>query len=522
MMTNDALVDSEYDGNLISYKCHGYTPPHDETTFVPSIVIHNDEPLDAMLVNVRRSPKSKKGIDQFIVLQLIKRNCTFEPVCLYARYGETGSLGRAFPHVTQTCDEGAGVRVFKDTFRLLTGVRWEARNSSQPVPKRFCYVKQNMVEKRTGYESAKWQCFVSNTAADTDDDNISSPAAVSIEDDDNDDENQQLTNGWTDFDPEIKSSQLEHLYQEYVLNTFLANRTVVDSCGGNEGSYFDVSFKDMTLSKYSKHSNFSSRHVNIRRCPIGAKTSNSLPMQALSALGEGSKKDVVSSGEVSTNDDNDDSSLTKMMGSIVPDVQLKIYDTFLALRTYQYHCDATELSKWIEDLHPFFFIDHDGPTDGIASMTLKKVELDESKDLPRHIRLGYNLYNHTAGTIAQYGSASVHKCIFDGFEEIGVLILHVSTGGYECTGFFDEKTFKCYNSTGEFDWKGRTMDHVLDDSRDMDFQEDCQMEYGSDEDVEKYREMISEKTELDATRKCDEGKLIFFDEFTDLRPMIKP
>jgi len=469
-----AVVDSEYNGSR-SYKCHGYEPPYDESTFMESIIVNNNEPLDVMLVNVNPS----KGMDKFIILQLIKRNCSFEPVCLYVRFGDSGSLGCACPHITQTVNEGNGIRDFKRTFRSLTGLNWEMRNASAPISKRYCYVKQNMLEKRNGYQAAKWQYFVKNNTVGAD-------------------ANADADDGWNDIERELSSSNLEQLYQEYVMNPNLPNRTVIDSSGTQS---FEISFDNMTRRNLTHSKSSDSSYVNIRRCPNGVKMDN-LPPSVLWSV----------SGENSTAADNDNNDSLKILTESIPnEVQLKIYNTFLALRNCQYQFNVNKLSNWLQELN---FLNFDGgPFCMTSNAFAKKVEFDVD-DLPRDIRVSYDLYNLTVGTFMDFGSAWIERYIFYGFEEVGLLFLNVSNDGFGWTGYYDDKTYKCIYCCGDREAEKKSMEYVLDEFRLEDFQEDS--DAGS-----KYEEMISEISERDAIREGDGYEQILFDEFTDLRSKIK-
>eukprot|EP00555_Chaetoceros_dichaeta_P004494 CAMPEP_0198267228 /NCGR_PEP_ID=MMETSP1447-20131203/32108_1 /TAXON_ID=420782 /ORGANISM="Chaetoceros dichaeta, Strain CCMP1751" /LENGTH=567 /DNA_ID=CAMNT_0043957725 /DNA_START=45 /DNA_END=1748 /DNA_ORIENTATION=+ len=532
-----------------------------------AIVIHNGEPMDAMLVNVCPC----KGIDKFFVLQLIGRK-------IYARYGITGTSDCSVnDHFTQ----GSTSNDFTRMFHCLTGVKWEMRNTSPAVPKRYCYVKQSYLEKRIGYQSAKWQYFVND-------------------DDDDAGKSSKLTE-WSDFiEPALYSSQLEQLYQEHIMNPHLPNRTVADSFGN--GSY-QVSFKNMTQINLTRPKNSTSRHVKIRRCPFGGPQEKELEMEKIKGIkppkgprdsysifademrpkisaefpnrtgsqaatdifktwsalsnekmknfGDMMKADkerfnmemqeynkymakkaeeavrttaridnlpqnllLVQSGKDSSHNDGDSDVLKTLMESIPNEVQLIIYDAFLDIRNYQCQRSAKQLS---DRLIEYSFIDcgHLNEIDLDSSAFSKEVAFDIDH-LPRLIRCSFDLYNKTVGDFMDYGGAQINKYIFDGFEEVGVLLLRVSTDGSDWMGCYDARTYKCMYCAGSRSVESvekPSMENVLNEFREEDFTD-------QGEQFDEVWEEIKEIYELGAMRVGDGYESTFPDEFTRLRSNI--
>ena len=201
-------------------------------------------------------------------------------------------------------------------------------------------------------------------------------------------------------------------------------------------------------------------------------------------------------------------------------VQLQIYDLFLALRTYKREGRLhTVCGIIMEDIKQA-----DESDDYIDYVNISNTdEIDVLADeemrgsLPEVILNGYYLIDHTWSVIMDWGCASLKRCFIsldDGEEDIQVLRLNLGNDDWGWEAIYDIYTFQCLMSIYNYKCMSFENNDIVDVMKIS--LEDCAeraFEY-NDLGLEQYRQWLNETTEKNYP------VYTFSDEFTKMRSLL--
>ena len=199
-------------------------------------------------------------------------------------------------------------------------------------------------------------------------------------------------------------------------------------------------------------------------------------------------------------------------------VQLQIYDLFLALRTYKRECRLETVCGIImEDIKQADesddYIDYVNISGADEIDVLADEEIRDS--LPEVIPNGYYLINLVWRDQMYWGYAKLSRCsisLDDGEADIEVLRLYLLNDGWAWNAIYDIHTFECLMSIDD-----ETISLDLDIVEAMKFSlEDCaeRVLEDWDEDIENYRQWLKEVSGKNYATST------FSDEFTKMRSLL--
>ena len=195
------------------------------------------------------------------------------------------------------------------------------------------------------------------------------------------------------------------------------------------------------------------------------------------------------------------------------DIQLQIYDSLIALRTYERQSRINAICSKIGE-------DHEEPFEisNIPGITELDVD-DDTESLPQVIRTGYNMINMIWGEHMDFGSAQLTKCTMSldddkADEYVQVFRLNLQNDGGCSDALYDINTFKCVSVINDDGLAGdethmvNVMKHALEDVEPETQLEDC------DEELETYHQWLKEVSENNFANTA------FSDEFTRMRSLL--
>ena len=203
-------------------------------------------------------------------------------------------------------------------------------------------------------------------------------------------------------------------------------------------------------------------------------------------------------------------------------VQLQIYDLFLALQTYKRQrrletvCGIIKEGNYQNNYYP----------DGVIIISgADEIDVDNNEELrdslPGVILRGYNLINLVWGDIMHFGSAKLSRCSFsldDGEADIQVLRLILENGfGWRWDAIYDIHTFKCLvHISGDIDVTDFENNDIVEAMRNS--LEEC-ADYvleneEDDEQIENYSQWLKEVSEKNYATST------FSDEFIEMRSLL--
>ena len=211
------------------------------------------------------------------------------------------------------------------------------------------------------------------------------------------------------------------------------------------------------------------------------------------------------------------------------DVQLHIYDFFLALRSYQHKCRTNIICKKIRDAYER---DEDEESEdesededlGIPGIATIDVEDDkELRDsLPAVIREGYDMINFVWSTVMHFGSATLSKysmSLDNDEEDAHVLRLSLGCEGEQYDAIYDIQTFECLECFDDDLGYSGNMVNVMKEAMSG-FDEELEERYECYEHLERYDSDIERYRQWKEKVSNNSTNITYSDEFTKMRSML--
>ena len=200
-------------------------------------------------------------------------------------------------------------------------------------------------------------------------------------------------------------------------------------------------------------------------------------------------------------------------------VQLQIYDLFLALHTYKHQRRLDTIYTRIKE-----GIDQAGEIDdsGIDEISVDDDE-ELSDSLPAVICTGYRLINLVWDNQMDFGHAKLSRCsmsLDDNEADVQVLRLYLSNDGWRWDALYDIHTFEClmpiYNYVNLDDQDMvQVMIDCLTGGNGAEIYFNKEADYGLEGEYEKYCQWLKEASENNyATTR-------FSDEFSNIRSLLR-
>ena len=209
------------------------------------------------------------------------------------------------------------------------------------------------------------------------------------------------------------------------------------------------------------------------------------------------------------------------------DIQLQIYDLFLALRTYQHKCRTDIICKKIRDAHDNLDLDEGEEFDDdldISGITTICVDDDKKlrDSLPAVVLDGYDMINFVWGVAMDFGLGHLSKCsmsLDNDEEDAHVLRLSLGCEGEQYDAIYDIQTFECLECFDDDLGYSGNMVNVMKEAMSG-FDEELEERYECYEHLERYHSDIERYRQWKEKVSNNSTNITYSDEFTKMRSML--